>query len=348
MWGMSSTPDQQTAQTTTEPGTAGTGTPDRVLILPAEQDLTGTPYERARTRPEEAAAAVGGQVVTNSSGEPNGDGTATALVLVKPIPVDAVSAALVANPHISWVQFPFAGIENYIPLVRSRPDIVWTSAKGTYAPPVAEHALLLTLALLRHLPERIRATSWSTAAGRSLDGTHAVVVGGGGIAQEYIRLLKTWDTTVTAVRRRAEDVPGADRTVTTEQLDEVLPGAKVVMIAAAATNQTRGLIGAEQLELMDADAVLVNIARGTLVDTDAVVRALAEGKILGYGTDVTDPEPLPDGHPLWDEPRCIITPHTADTPEMCIPLLNARIERNLQARAEGRELEGLVDVEGGY
>ena len=78
------------------------------------------------------------------------------------------------------------------------------------------------------------------------------------------------------------------------------------------------------------------------------VQALAQEKILGYGADVTDPEPLPDGHPLWDEPRCIITPHTADTPEMCIPLLNARIERNLQARAEGRELEGLVDVEGGY
>ena len=143
MWVMSSSPDPQTPHENR--------TPDRVLILPTSEELQGTPYERARSRPEEAVAAVGGQVVPNSSGEPTGDGTATALVLVKPIPVDAVSAALVANPHIGWVQFPFAGIEDYIPLVRSRPDIVWTSAKGTYAPPVAEHALLLTLALLLSL-----------------------------------------------------------------------------------------------------------------------------------------------------------------------------------------------------
>lgn len=321
---------------------------ERLLVLPPQPDLDGTAHEAARTRSEQAVADVGGQVVATSTDQPYGDGSATALVVVKPIPVDAASAALVANPHINWVQLPFAGIEPYVPLIRSRPDVTWTSAKGAYAPPVAEHALLLTLALLRHLPERVRATSWGKAAGRTLDGLYAVVVGGGGIAQEYIRLLKTWDTTVTAVRRRDAPVPGADRTVTTERLDEVLPGAQVVMIAAAATDSTHGLIGAQQLELMDRDAVLVNVARGTLVDTEALVRALAEGQIQGAGLDVTDPEPLPDGHPLWDEPRCLITPHTADTPQMCIPLLDDRIERNLRARAEHRELEGLVDVEGGY
>ena len=81
---------------------------------------------------------------------------------------------------------------------------------------------------------------------------------------------------------------------------------------------------------------------------DAVVEALAAGRLHGYGTDVTDPEPLPDGHPLWTEERALITPHTADTPEMCVPLLHARVERNLRARAAGTELEGLVDAEGGY
>lgn len=320
---------------------------ERLLILPTAEQLAGTRYAEARRGPTEAVTQTGGAVV-GTDGSPRGDGDATALVLLTPIPVEDVRAALEANPQIDWVQFPFAGIEAYVPLVRSRPDITWTSAKGTYAPPVAEHALMLTLALLRHLPERVTATSWGQCRGKSLDGARAVVLGGGGIAQEYIRLLKAWDVHVTAVRRRADDVPGADVTVTTDRFDEVLPGADVVMLAAAATDQTRGIVGARQLELMDDDAVLVNVGRGVLVDTDAVTAALATGKIRSYGTDVTDPEPLPDGHPLWAEPRCLITPHTADTPQMCIPLLDARIRRNLAARAEGRELEGLVDVEGGY
>ena len=330
------------------PAPAGPSGPDRLLILPAREQRAGTPYADAHGGPERAAQQIGGAVVENSAGRSTGDGSATALVLVQPLPAAQVEAALAANPAIGWVQLPFAGIEPYVPLIRSRTDVTWTSAKGTYAPPVAEHALMLTLALLRELPRRVRATSWGTAAGRTLNGMDCVVVGGGGIAREYLRLLKSWDTRVTIVRRTPGEVPGADRTVTQEHLDEVLPGAGVVMVAAAATDLTRGMIGARQLDLMDPEAVLVNIARGTLVDTDALVHALASGSIHGAGLDVTDPEPLPEGHPLWAEPRCIITPHTADTPQMCIPLLDARIARNLTARVQGRPLEGLVDPVGGY
>ncbi|QCU78719.1 hydroxyacid dehydrogenase [Citricoccus sp. SGAir0253] len=325
-----------------------TATTDRLLVLPPADRRAGTPYARAHEGPAGAVAQHGGTVVENADASPAGDGTATALVLVHPVPVEQVEQALAANPDVTWVQLPFAGIEPYVPLIRSRPDVAWTSAKGTYARPVAEHALLLTLALLRDLPGRLRATGWGTPGGRTLDGMECVVVGGGGIAREYVRLLRSWDTRVTAVRRRAGDVPGADRTVTQDRLDEVLPGAGVVMLAAASTDLTRGMIGARQLELMSPEAVLVNVARGTLVDTGALVDALAAGSIHGAGLDVTEPEPLPDGHPLWSEPRCIVTPHTADTPEMCIPLLDARIRRNLAARAGGGELEGLVDVEGGY
>ncbi|MDI3331302.1 MAG: D-isomer specific 2-hydroxyacid dehydrogenase family protein [Micrococcus sp.] len=336
------------ATTPLSPAPAGHTGADRLLILPPTDQRAGTPYARAHAGPARAVLEAGGAVVANSAQEPVGDGSATALVLVRPIPVDEVEAALDANLGITWVQLPFAGIEPYVPLIRSRSGISWTSAKGTYAPPVAEHALMLTLALLRELPTRIRATSWAPAGGSTLNGMDCVVIGGGGIAREYLRLLKAWDTRVTIVRRTAGDVPGADRTVTQERLDEVLPGAGVVMVAAAATDLTRGMIGARQLELMDPDAVLVNVARGTLVDTDALVAALAAGSLRGAGLDVTDPEPLPEGHPLWTEPRCIITPHTADTPEMCIPLLDARIGRNLAARSTGGALEGLVDPAGGY
>jgi phosphoglycerate dehydrogenase-like enzyme len=321
---------------------------DRVLFYPPADARQDTPYQDAHLEPAGAASGLGATVVPNEVDAPYGDGTATAVVMVHPVPVSEVEELLAANPAVDWVQLPFAGIERFVPTIRSRPDIEWTSAKGVFAPPVAEHALLLTLALLRDLPKRVRATSWGAGSGTSLNGLHCVVVGGGGIAREYLRLLKTWDTTVTVVRRTAEEVPGADRTVTQDRLDEVLPGATVVMVAAAATDQTRGIIGARQLDLMDPDAVLVNIARGPLVDTGALVAALAAGSIRGAGLDVTDPEPLPDGHPLWDEPRCLITPHTADTPQMCIPLINARTGRNLAARAQGGALEGRVDPVAGY
>lgn len=328
--------------------TDATKRPDRVLFYPPADALADGPYREAHAEPAQATAEVGGVVVPSDAQAPYGDGSATALVMVVPVPVDELVALLAANPEISWVQLPFAGIERYVPTLRANRQIIWTSAKGVYAPPVAEHALTLTLALLRHLPERVRATSWGASAGTTLNGLHCVVLGGGGIAQEYLRLLKTWDTTVTMVRRSDGEVPGADRTVTQDRLDEVLPGADVVMVAAAATDETRGMIGARQLELMGEHAILVNIARGTLVDTDALVQALAAGSIRAAGLDVTDPEPLPDGHPLWAEPRCLITPHTADTPAMCIPLINARTVRNLSARTTGEPLEGRVDADAGY
>jgi phosphoglycerate dehydrogenase-like enzyme len=99
---------------------------------------------------------------------------------------------------------------------------------------------------------------------------------------------------------------------------------------------------------MDRQAWLVNVARGALVDTAALVAALRAGQIGGAALDVTDPEPLPDGHPLWDLPNCLITPHTADTEQMTEPLLAARIAENVRRLAAGRELEGLVDPDLGY
>jgi len=261
------------------------------------------------------------------------------------------------TPSIQWVQLPFAGIESYKSSLTAHPDLTWTSAKGIYGPPVGEHALALTLALLRDLPERVRATSWGASSGITLNGARAVVVGAGGVAQESIRLLKAFDTHVTAVRRSTQPVPGADLTVTTPQLREALPEADVVVLAAALTEETRNLIGEAELALMKETAVLVNVGRGGLVNTDALTTALASGAIKGAGLDVTEPEPLPDSHPLWSEPRCIITPHTADTLEICVPLYVARIRKNIAALTErlngagseeGAEIEGLVDARAGY
>jgi phosphoglycerate dehydrogenase-like enzyme len=273
---------------------------------------------------------------------------ADALVWLNAHDLDGLTAVLEGQPDLRWVQLPFAGIENAVEARIIDDRRVWTSAKGSYAQPVAEHALMLALAGLRLLPERIRAHSWGVPAGTSIYGAPVTILGGGGITEELLRLLQPFGVQATVVRRQAEPLPGAARTVTTARLDDVLPGALVVFLALALTPATQGIIGPRQLEAMDERAWLVNVARGGHVQTDALVDALRAGTIGGAALDVTDPEPLPDGHPLWSRPNCIITPHTADTWDMVMPRLGARIEANVAHFTAGEPLEGLVDVHVGY
>ena len=122
----------------------------------------------------------------------------------------------------------------------------------------------------------------------------------------------------------------------------------MVVLALSLTPETKGIIGAPELAAMGDGSWLVNVARGGHVDTAALVKALDDGSIGGAALDVTDPEPLPDGHPLWGRENCIITPHTADTIEMVVPLLAARIRTNVERLAAGDPLVGRVDPTAGY
>lgn len=288
------------------------------------------------------AIEAGGGAVVGLDEEPQ------VLALDHGNPKHELRAVLDATPSIRWVQLPSAGIEAYADALAAHPEKVWTSAKGAYAKPVAEHALALSLALLRHLPERARARTWGPATGTSLHGMRAIVIGAGGVGLEILRLFRVFDMEVDVVRRTPSTVPGARSTTTPDHLAGLLPEADVVVVAAALTPDTFKLIGAPELALMKPTAILVNIARGGLVDTDAVVEALRSDSIAGAALDVTDPEPLPDGHPLWDEPHALITPHAADTIEMIRPLLGERLTENLHRYSSGRELEGLVDAAAGY
>jgi len=289
----------------------------------------------------EAVAAAGGTVVDVDE-SPDG------LVWLNPADVDGLGRALQAAPDAGWVQLPFAGIEPVVEAGLIDPARRWTCAKGAYAEPVAEHALALALAGLRGLRVRAEARSWGTAAGTSLYDRRVTILGGGGITTSLLEQLAPFRVHSTVVRRQPDPVPGATRTVPVAELDEVLSGSLVVFLALALTPETTGIIGAHQLDLMDETAWLVNVARGPHVDTDALVAALGSGSIAGAALDVTDPEPLPDGHPLWDMPNCIITPHTADTIEMIQPLLAERIRTNVVRFAAGEELVGLVDPDAGY
>lgn len=257
-----------------------------------------------------------------------------------------LAAMLDANPQIEWVQLPFAGVDAFADII-SRP-IQFTSAKGAYREPVAEHALALSLALLRILPERARSTSWGRRFAQTLYGANVVIVGGGGIAEEFIKLAAPFNPIITVVRKSAQHLAGAAATVGFEKLDAVLPQADLVILAAALTEETRHLFSHKKFALMKPTAVLVNVARGPMVVTADLIEALNSERIAGAALDVTDPEPLPDGHELWSAKNILITPHTADTREMVVRLFSERITANVAAYCAGGPWVGAVDASLGY
>lgn len=259
---------------------------------------------------------------------------------------DGLVAALGQAPGATWVQLPFAGIENFA--ARLDGDRTWTCAKGAYADACAELALGLALAGMRDVVRYSRADEWTGPAGVNLFGGRVTIVGGGGITESLVRMLQPFRCHITVVRRRAEAMEGVDDVLEADRFAHALPGADLVVLALSLTPESDGMFGAEEFALMESHAWIVNVARGRHIVTDALVAALEEGMIGGAALDVTEPEPLPAGHPLWSLPNCVITPHVACTAEMAVQPLVERIAENVRRFAHGEQLLGLVDVHAGY
>ena len=255
-------------------------------------------------------------------------------------------ATLASNPGISWVQVPFSGVETYMPYIDA--TRTWTSAKGVFGGAVAELALGLLLGGMRHVAGYAREQQWSEDHGRTLVGARVTILGAGGIAQSLISMLQPFGCHITVVRNRQGDLHGVDEVVKTSQLNEALSQADAVVMALALTPQTHGIMGKEQFEKMQSHAWLVNVGRGQQIVTDDLVWALKSGQIGGAALDVTDPEPLPAGHPLWSMSNCIVTPHVGNTAEMVPPLLALRITENVRRLASSQPLVGVVDPTLGY
>jgi len=288
----------------------------------------------------DAVVAGGGRVVPLADAE--------AVVWVDWHEPGRLAEVLDAHPRLRWVHLPGAGIESFLALGPGADGRVWTCSKGAHSVLIAEHALALALAGLHALPAAARASSWQPASVASLVGQPVTVVGGGGIATALVGMLAPFGARVTAVRRTDRPVPGAVRTVPTAALHEALPEARLVVLALALTPATTGIIGAAELEAMHRRSWLVNVSRGRHVDTGALVRALEAGTIGGAALDVTDPEPLPEGHPLWHLPNCIVTPHSAGASGAVMRLLAARVEDNVRRFGAGEDLLGVVDAAAGY
>ncbi|MBA2691982.1 MAG: hydroxyacid dehydrogenase [Rubrobacter sp.] len=249
---------------------------------------------------------------------------------------------------IRWVQLPSAGIEAWMENGLVDRDRTFTSAVGAYADTVAEHALALMLAGIRRLHECARADSWNAGWGTPLKGSTVVILGAGGIGRALIRMLEPLGARIVAVTRSGREVPGAAESRAAEEVAALWPEGDFFVVAAPATGDTRHMVGKSELAAMKGSAWIVNVARGSLVDTDALAEALSTGSIGGAALDVTDPEPLPDGHPLWREERALITPHSANPPAAFALGFAERVKENVARFAKDEELIGIVDVEAGY
>ena len=290
-----------------------------------------------RTSLAAAVAAGGGAVVP--AGEAEG------LIWADPQNPQLLGPVLDASPQLRWIQLPYAGIEPYLEFLDG--DRLWTCGKGVYAQPVAEMALGMLLAGMRGLTTYIGARRWLDPEGRNLRGARVTILGGGGITAELLKLLEPFDCDLTVLRRHPTPLGGAT-VVGPDGLTGALAGADAVVVALALTAETRGIIDAAALDVMPEHCWLVNVARGEHIVTDDLISSLRSGTIAGAALDVTDPEPLPDGHALWDLPNCIITPHVGNTPEMGLELLDRRVTENVRRFGLGQPLLGPVTVALGY
>jgi len=288
------------------------------------------------------------RAVVAAGGEVSDPDSAEALVWAEPARADLLPPILDDNPNIDWVQLPYAGIEPFLEMLRCHPSLTWTCGKGVYAAPVAEHALALALAGFRGLSSYARADSWSEPHGKNLFGANVTILGGGGITENLIPLLRPFNCKITVVRNHVKEMQHVTEIVTSQHLHSLLPSTDLLVLALALTPETIGIIGATELALLPSEAWIVNVARGQHIVTEHLVEALQKKSIGGAALDVTDPEPLPDDHPLWSLDNCLITPHIGNTPEMGLPLLAERVTENVRRRISGEKLIGPVDVDLGY
>ncbi|MCZ2822100.1 2-hydroxyacid dehydrogenase [Modestobacter sp. VKM Ac-2977] len=247
-------------------------------------------------------------------GAPTGEAT-QAQVLVPRGGGEIAAEVLDALPQLRLVQLMSAGAEKFVGRLPER--VTLCNARGAHTPSTAEWAVAATLAAQRGIPHFTReqdAGRWDFRTEHSLIGAKVLMVGAGDIGRTIGRMMAGFDVDLTYVARTARD---GVRSI--DELPQLLPEADVVVLIVPVTPQTTGLVDAAFLAAMKDDALLVNAARGVVVDTDALLAELTSGR-LRAALDVTDPEPLPAGHPLWSAPNLLLTPHVAGA----VPATNDR------------------------
>ena len=265
------------------------------------------------------------------------------------------AAMLHGSPALEWLQTNSAGVEAYIQPGVLAGDTLLTNATGAYGLAIAEHMLGMLLELFKKLElyrDAQKSGAWqSQGAVKAVYGSTVLVLGMGDIGGEFAARCKALGAKVIGVRRSPRPCPEyADEVHLLEDLDSLLPQADVVAVTLPGTDATRGLMSRERLAKMKEGAVLLNVGRGFIVDTEALCDALERGHLSGAGVDVTDPEPLPPTHRLWNIPTAVVTPHISgfyhlrETHERIVGIFLENL-RHFQA---GEPLRNLVDFATGY
>ena len=263
-------------------------------------------------------------------------------VVVLPFGVPPSRMPVLAKlPRLRLIQLMSAGVEQIVPFVPA--GVTLCNARGVHDPAVAEWTMAVILAQLRKLPGFAvaqRAGTWSPAGGQLLAGQTVLIVGYGSIGEVVEQLLAPFGVTVARIARRAR--PGVSGL---EDLPALLPKADIVILLLPVTPATTGLVDARFLGQMHDGALLVNAARGSIVDTAALVAELQAGR-LRAALDVTDPEPLPAGHPLWSAPGLLLTPHIAGAETTGMGRVMALVRDQLARYAAAGPLLNVVGEQG--
>jgi phosphoglycerate dehydrogenase-like enzyme/glyoxylase-like metal-dependent hydrolase (beta-lactamase superfamily II) len=259
---------------------------------------------------------------------------------------------------LRWVQQFSAGVEQlvFIPELRNNDQVVLTNMKTMFGPPIADHVMGLLLSLTRslhHYHGLMRDGTWGKGADApyqgELQGKTMLVVGLGGNGAESAKRAHAFGMRVIATDPKDMALPAyVSRLEKPDKLDALLPTADVVVLAAPLTPDTQALFNAERFGRMKDGAFLINIARGKMVDQNAMVAALQSKKLAGAGLDVTEPEPLPSDHPLWKLPNVIITPHVSGQSPGTKARTRQLFIENLKRFASGEGLLNVVDKKAGY
>ena len=268
---------------------------------------------------------------------------------------DTAAVIQAAGPSLRWVQVQSAGVEGYPHDALERAGVTLTNAAVVYGPQLADHQMSLILAFSRQLPFLFGAQQEQRWASRSeyppgeLAGQTLLVVGLGGAGLETAKRASGFGMRVIGTRRTppSSPPPGVERVLGSSraELHSVLPEADWIAVCCGLNTETLGLFGTREFELMKDTAVITTVARGRVIDTDALVQALNTGAIGGAGLDVTEPEPLPTGHQLWRTPNTIITPHASGHSPVADSRYAALIADNLRLFAEGRPLRNVVNLQ---
>lgn len=270
-------------------------------------------------------------------------------------------ALFVEGTRLEWVHSAAAGVGNVLFPEMLESGVVLTNSAGIHARPIAEHVLGGVIYLLRQFDVAVaqqRLHTWdrepfvgATSRIRELGECRALIIGAGGIGGEIARALGAHGVRSAGIRRRPEHgVPEGFETIHGPgELDALLPEADIVIIAAPATVETTGLVTPERLDHLPHDAIVVNIARGSLLDEEALAERLHAGRLGGALLDVFHREPLPADSVLWDTPRLLITPHvSATSPRAYWRRELSLIMENWSRFASGRPLRNVVDKHAGY